>query len=72
MIPYVCDIIYYCQVKFVMYSGGEAKVFVLFDGTGTDKSSWFDKDKYLSSSWTDIDPAFFNGTIGRFFSMAGQ
>ena len=55
-----------------MYSGGEAKAFVLFDGTGTDKSSWFNKNKYLISSWTDINPAFFDGTTGRYFSMAGE
>ncbi|XP_021376664.1 uncharacterized protein LOC110465278 isoform X4 [Mizuhopecten yessoensis] len=45
------------RVKYAMFLSGNEKAFVVFDGTNTDRKSWFTHDKILYSSYTDIqDP----------------
>ncbi|XP_021362327.1 uncharacterized protein LOC110456100 isoform X2 [Mizuhopecten yessoensis] len=42
------------RVKLELYKGTTPVAFIIFNGTNTQSTSWFDRKKILSSSWTDI------------------
>jgi len=42
------------EVAFVVYKGEQQVAFVIFDGVGSNYTSWFSEIKLLNSSWTDI------------------
>ncbi|KAL5008234.1 hypothetical protein ScPMuIL_013815 [Solemya velum] len=45
------------QVKLELHSAGRRVAYVIFDGTGSDYSNWFSKDRILESSWSDLTPS---------------
>jgi len=55
------------QVALVVYKGGNRVAHVIFNGTGSDYLNWFDHNKVVSSSWTDI-----KGEGANYFSLAGD
>ncbi|KAL3872545.1 hypothetical protein ACJMK2_035768 [Sinanodonta woodiana] len=42
------------QVRFALYYNRTEVAYVIFNGTGSDKESWFSKERVLESSWTDL------------------
>ncbi|KAL5009144.1 hypothetical protein ScPMuIL_014725 [Solemya velum] len=46
------------QVKLELHSAGRRVAYVIFDGTGSDYSNWFSKDRILESSWSDLTTSF--------------
>ncbi|XP_069118291.1 uncharacterized protein [Argopecten irradians] len=42
------------RVKVEMYKGSLPVAFIVFNGTGTGATDWFNRKSVLSSSWTDI------------------
>ncbi|XP_033633572.1 uncharacterized protein LOC117295114 [Asterias rubens] len=43
------------EVRVSLYSAGIEVLRIVFDGSGTDKTSWFDGDKVLSSPYKDLN-----------------
>ncbi|XP_060570089.1 uncharacterized protein LOC132728460 isoform X2 [Ruditapes philippinarum] len=42
------------KVKVAIFNKGVEKANIIFDATGSDKESWFDPSRIISSTWTDI------------------
>ncbi|XP_013412977.1 uncharacterized protein LOC106175492 [Lingula anatina] len=57
-------------VKVAFYKGGVERIVLIFDATGSDKMSWFDKGRLISSPYSDIDTAS-QSTSGYYFSIQG-
>ncbi|XP_078667427.1 uncharacterized protein LOC144909227 [Branchiostoma floridae x Branchiostoma belcheri] len=54
------------RVKVVLESNSTGNVELIFDGTNTDKFTWFSKSRLLSSPWNDI-----NTEPQNYFSIVG-
>ncbi|XP_025084126.1 uncharacterized protein LOC112558125 isoform X3 [Pomacea canaliculata] len=54
-------------VKLVVYKGGQAKQYALFNGTGSTYSNWMTAARLIESSWTDLKSSTTN-----FFSITGD
>ena len=55
------------QVRLALYAGGYLKVEMVFNGQGSTRDNWFNTDRLVSSSWSDLLPADPN----NFISIAG-
>ncbi|OWF56765.1 Hemicentin-1 [Mizuhopecten yessoensis] len=53
------DFTFIDMVKYAYFTGGVEKAWIVFDGVGTSKTTWFQESKILFSSYTDI------GTAGK-------
>ncbi|RUS74921.1 hypothetical protein EGW08_017320, partial [Elysia chlorotica] len=42
------------QVRFSLISGGLEVAYILFDGVGSNSTSWFSQDRVVKSSWPDL------------------
>jgi len=42
------------QVAFVVYKDSQRVAHIVFDGKGSDTTSWFKESRIISSTWTDI------------------
>ncbi|CAG2225262.1 ABCA1 [Mytilus edulis] len=58
------------QVKVFVYQNGVERVFLDFNGTGTDKTNWFSQERLQNSSYSDLKTA--NHGIGYYFSIEGD
>ncbi|CAG2217267.1 unnamed protein product [Mytilus edulis] len=58
------------QVKVFVYQNGVERVFLDFNGTGTDKTNWFSQERLQNSSYSDLKTA--NHGIGYYFSIEGS
>ena len=62
----IVSYMYNTQVKISLYKEGVEKAYIIFDGKGSNNIDWFDANRILQSSWTDIQEQ----TIG-YFSVHG-
>ncbi|XP_021364342.1 uncharacterized protein LOC110457380 [Mizuhopecten yessoensis] len=51
------DFTFMDMVKYAYFTGGVEKAWIVFDGRGTSKTSWFADSKILFSSYSDIQTA---------------
>ncbi|VDI51648.1 Hypothetical predicted protein [Mytilus galloprovincialis] len=58
------------QVKVVVYQNGVERVFLDFNGTGTDKTNWFSQERLQNSSYSDLKTA--NHGSNYYFSIEGS
>ncbi|VDI57282.1 Hypothetical predicted protein [Mytilus galloprovincialis] len=59
------------KVKLAVYQGGVEKIFFIFDARETDKMSWMNKDRLISTSYDDYDDLIGDGGNAKYFSMTG-
>ncbi|XP_076470008.1 uncharacterized protein LOC143300296 [Babylonia areolata] len=55
------------QIKVAVWNEGQEKANIIFDARNTDKMSWFDPQRIISSTYNDLRGASFN-----FFDMRGD
>ncbi|KAH3725261.1 uncharacterized protein LOC127853177 isoform X2 [Dreissena polymorpha] len=55
-------------VKYALYKQSREVAFIVFDGTGSDMTSWFAQQRVIVSSYSDISPA----TTFNYFSIQGH
>ncbi|XP_070568449.1 uncharacterized protein [Ptychodera flava] len=61
------------EVKVAVYSDGQEKASLIFNGIGSDKENWFSIDRLRASPWGDLmDAKLENGKDGQYFSVAGD
>lgn len=60
------------KVKVSVYTEGEEKVRLVFDGRGTDHLTFFTLDRLLVTPFTDLPSGYNPGHRGAFFSIAGD
>ncbi|KAL5005486.1 hypothetical protein ScPMuIL_018942 [Solemya velum] len=56
------------QVKIELHSGRRRVAYLVFDGTGSDYTNWFSKDRILESSWSDLS----QNAVYNYFSLVGH
>jgi len=44
-------------MRVALYTGGIEVMYMEFNATGSDRSSWYSRDNIISSSYTDISTA---------------
>ena len=56
------------MVKFALYKQSQEVVYIVFNGTGTDLTSWFARDRILASSYSDLTAT----NAFNYFSIQGH
>ena len=56
------------MVKFALYKQSREVVYIVFNGTGTDLTSWFARDRVLASSYSDLTAT----NAFNYFSIQGH
>ena len=62
--------LYYVKVKVSVYKDNTEEAYFLFDGTKSNKTNWFSKDRLLNTSYTDLMNVN-DSRNGYYFSIDG-